>query len=68
MFMIVSLLVAAIVDGPPFALTTNGGSLDGHVNGQVAVPGGGQVKVPTPRVDQVLFKAVPPLALAWRMR
>ena len=31
MYMIVSLLVAAIVDGPPFALTTNGGSLDGNL-------------------------------------
>jgi hypothetical protein len=38
------------------------------VNGQVAVPGGGQLKVPTPRVDQVLFRVVPPLARAWRMR
>ena len=38
------------------------------VNGQVAVPGGGQLKVPTPRVDQVLFKVVPFLALASRMR
>jgi hypothetical protein len=38
------------------------------VNGQVAVPAGGQLKVPTPRVDQVLFRLVPPLALAWRIR
>jgi len=38
------------------------------VNGQVAVPGGGQLKVPTPRVDQVLVRVVPPLARAWRMR
>jgi RNA polymerase sigma factor (sigma-70 family) len=38
------------------------------VNGQVFVPAGGQVKVSTPRVDQVLFRVVPPLALAWRMR
>ena len=38
------------------------------VNGQVAVPAGGQVKVPTPRVDQVLFRVVPFLALASRMR
>jgi hypothetical protein len=38
------------------------------VNGQVFVPAGGQVKVPTPRVDQVLFKVVPFLALASRMR
>ncbi len=38
------------------------------VNGQVAVPGGGQLKVPTPRVDQVLFRVVPFLALASRMR
>ena len=40
----------------------------GRVNGQVAVPAGGQVKVPTPRVDQVLFRVVPFLALASRMR
>ena len=39
-----------------------------RVNGQVAVPGGGQLKVPTPRVDQVLFRVVPPLARASRMR
>ena len=38
------------------------------VNGQVAVPAGGQLKVPTPRVDQVLFRVVPPLARASRMR
>jgi hypothetical protein len=38
------------------------------VNGQVAVPAGGRVKVPTPRVDQVLFRVVPFLALASRMR
>ena len=38
------------------------------VNGQVVVPAGGQVKVPTPRVDQVLFRVVPFLALASRMR
>ena len=38
------------------------------VNGQVAVPGGGRLKVPTPRVDQVLFRVVPFLALASRMR
>ena len=38
------------------------------VNGQVFVPAGGQVKVSTPRVDQVLFRVVPPLALASRMR
>ena len=38
------------------------------VNGQVFVPAGGQVKVPAPRVDQVLFKVVPPLARASRMR
>ena len=38
------------------------------VNGQVAVPTGGQVKVPTPRVDQVLFRVVPPFARASRMR
>ena len=38
------------------------------VNGQVFVPADGQVKVPTPRVDQVLFRVVPFLALASRMR
>jgi DNA-binding XRE family transcriptional regulator len=38
------------------------------VNGQVAVPGGGQVKVPTPRADYFLFRVVPPRARAWRMR
>ena len=38
------------------------------VNGQVFVPAGGQLKVPTPRVDQVLFRVVPPLARARRMR
>ena len=31
------------------------------VNGQVAVPAGGQVKVPTPRVDQSC-SVVPPLS------
>jgi hypothetical protein len=44
------------------------GSDAGRVNGQVFVPGGGQVKVPTPRVDQILFRVVPPLARASRMR
>ncbi len=39
-----------------------------NVNGQVAVPGGGQLKVPTPRVDHFLFRAVPPRARASRMR
>jgi uncharacterized protein YbjT (DUF2867 family) len=39
------------------------------VNGQVVVPAGGQVKVPTPRVDQRRFVAAPPpLARASRMR
>ena len=38
------------------------------VNGQVAVPAGGQLKVPTPRVDYLSFRAVPPRARAWRMR
>ena len=38
------------------------------VNGQVAVPADGQLKVPTPRVDQVLVRVVPPLARASRMR
>jgi hypothetical protein len=34
------------------------------VNSQVFVPASGQVKAPTPRVDQVLFKVVPFLATA----
>jgi hypothetical protein len=38
------------------------------VNGQVTVPAGGQLKVPIPRVDQVFFRVVPPLARASRMR
>src|ERR1022692_2210950 len=32
------------------------GSLPSAVNGQVAVPGGGQLKVPTPRADSVLVQ------------
>jgi DDE superfamily endonuclease len=40
----------------------------GSVNGQVAVPAGGQLKVPTPRVDHFLFRVVAPRARAWRMR
>jgi hypothetical protein len=39
-----------------------------NVNGQVAVPAGGQLKVPTPRVDQGLIAGVPPRARASRMR
>ena len=38
------------------------------VNGQVAVPSGGQLKVPTPRADHFLFRALPPRARASRMR
>ena len=38
------------------------------VNGQVVVPAGGQLKVPTPRVDQRRFVAVPPFVRASRMR
>ena len=38
------------------------------VNGQVAVPTGGQLKVPTSRVDHLLVRVVPPRARAWRMR
>jgi hypothetical protein len=38
------------------------------VNGQVAVPGGGQLKVPTPRVDHFLFSTFPPRSRASRMR
>lgn len=34
------------------------------VNGQVAVSAGGQLKVPTPRVDQFLVKVGPPRARA----
>jgi Protein of unknown function (DUF4011)/AAA domain len=41
---------------------------EANVNGQVAVPGGGQLKVPTPRVDHFLVRLVPPRARAWRMR
>ena len=37
----------------------------GLVNGQVTVPAGGQEKVPTPRVDQVLFRVVPFIRGAW---
>ncbi len=44
------------------------GSMRFLVNGQVAVPGGGQLKVPTPRVDHLSFRAVPPRARASRMR
>src|SRR5260370_987948 len=36
------------------------------VNGQVAVPAGGQLKVPTPRVDDFLFRVIPPRARACR--
>ena len=38
------------------------------VNGQVAVPVGGQITVPTPRADHFLFRVVPPRARAWRIR
>jgi pimeloyl-ACP methyl ester carboxylesterase len=39
------------------------------VNGQFAVPAGGQLKVPTPRADHFLVRTVPPpRARAWRMR
>jgi hypothetical protein len=38
------------------------------VNGQVAVPAGGQLKVPTPRVDHFLFRVVPPFVRASRIR
>ena len=38
------------------------------VNGQVAVPADGQLKVPTPRVDYFLARVAPPRARAWRMR
>src|SRR6266851_9152877 len=37
------------------------------VNGQFAVPAGGQLKVPTPRADHFLVRTVPPRARAWRM-
>ena len=55
---------------PPGMLTgtTVAGAGLNVVNGQVFVPAGGQVKVSSPRVDQVLFRVVPPLALASRMR
>ncbi len=39
-----------------------------RVNGQVVVPAGGQLKVPTPRVDQRRFVAVAPFVRASRMR
>jgi hypothetical protein len=35
-----------------------------RVNGQVPVPAGGQLKVPTPRVDQLVVRVRPPLVLA----
>jgi hypothetical protein len=38
------------------------------VNGQVAVPAGGQLKVPTPRVDQGRFVVVVAFVRASRMR
>ena len=45
------------------------GQSDGDtVNGQVAVPGGGQLRVPTPRADHFLVRVVPPRARASRMR
>src|SRR6266487_5413671 len=37
------------------------------VNGQVAVPGGGQLKVPTPRAGHFLCRAFPPRSRAWRI-
>lgn len=37
------------------------------VNGQVNVPTGGQVEVPTPRADYFCFRVVPPSCLAWRI-
>ena len=40
----------------------------GLVDAYAKVPGGGRLKVPTPRVDQVLFRVVPFLALASRMQ
>jgi hypothetical protein len=46
---------------PPLKMTTS-------VNGQVAVPAGGQVKVPAPRVDQGRFVVVVPFVRASRMR
>ena len=39
-----------------------------HVNGQVVVPAGGQVKVPTPRVDQLVVAAPGCRVRASRMR
>ncbi len=38
------------------------------VNGQVAVPAGGQLKVPTPRGCSGLFGRAPPPLRAWRIR
>ena len=53
---------------PDIRATPNGFVAAPDVNGQVAVPAGGQLKVPTPRVDHLSFRAVPPRARAWRMR
>ena len=39
-----------------------------HLNGQVAVPADGQLKVPIPRVDLYWLSCVPPRARAWRIR
>ena len=55
-------------DGRGRVVAGPGSGCGAAVNGQVAVPAGGQVKVPAPRVDQVLFRVVPFLALASRIR
>ena len=67
--------VAHIIGHPPGQLVEFGhGSAQlavyvaAVVNGQVAVPAGGQLKVPTPRVDQGRFVAVAPFVRASRMR
>ena len=62
--------VSAVVSGVKhdFACTLTVQCSCAGVNGQVTVPAGGHLKVPIPRVGQVLFRVVPPLALAWRIR
>src|SRR5262249_29159655 len=53
---------------PQYAVVLTNRRIPPDVNGQVAVPVGGQLKVPTPRVDHRLFRRVPPRARASRMR
>jgi hypothetical protein len=60
--------VASTEAGPNVATDECAATLDAIVNGQVAVPAGGQLKVPTPRVDQGRFVVVVPFVRASRMR